>query len=715
MTDHRYLVSARKYRPSSFEEVVGQEHVTETLKNAIRLDRLAHAYLFSGPRGVGKTTGARILAKAINCETPLDKRTDASEPCQTCPSCVTFDEGRSLNVIEVDAASNNKVDDVRDLRETVRIPPQGAKKKVYIIDEVHMLTAQAFNALLKTLEEPPPYVLFIFATTEPHKVLPTILSRCQRFDFRRISIPEIVAQLEMISKSENITADEASLMLIARKGDGALRDALSAFDQAVALCGTDIRYEDLAKAFRVVDVDIYFEVSDCAQRCESAGMLGVVDRVVTEGYDLHEFLNGLLGHLRNIFVARSMSDARLIEATAEVQKQYLNAASAFSEQDLLRMMTVVAETEESLRFSAQPRLTVELGALKLVQMSSVEDIRTLLERAKSEPPDARPGPAAAGATPAPAAHAKAAQTKAAQTKAAQTKVAQTKAAQPAPPRPSAPTSKPEVARTTSTGSAPALATRGQTNARGASSEGPQRPDQNAARRATNTEADADAAFAEASARGQEHEPDSSAPAPSAPTRKSQPNRQTGSSGSDELTDARSAPAPSTDTAPSLFGPPALKRQPRDSARSEPSPRTEGSAALATAPAVTAEKSQELRDIESIWLAYVRSVKTNRIHVGALLQHASPAGFTGELLSISVPDDFHRRLLTNQHDFLREQLLEHTDVRIGTLSFDIRADHAIAEEEEEQDAFDPHEYLERKRQENPMIKALFDEFGGELVW
>lgn len=218
MSDHRYLVSARKYRPRSFEEVVGQDHVTETLKNAIRLDRLAHAYLFSGPRGVGKTTGARILAKSINCETALEERTDSSEPCQTCASCVSFDEGRSLNVIELDAASNNKVDDIRELRETVRIPPQGAKRKVYIVDEVHMLSNAAFNALLKTLEEPPPYVLFIFATTEPHKVLPTILSRCQRFDYRRIAVAEIVSRLELICKSENIKADEASLMLIARKG-----------------------------------------------------------------------------------------------------------------------------------------------------------------------------------------------------------------------------------------------------------------------------------------------------------------------------------------------------------------------------------------------------------------------------------------------------------------------------------------------------------------
>ena len=232
----RYTVTARKYRPQTFADLVAQEHVAETLRNAITRGRLAHAYLFSGPRGVGKTTAARILAKAVNCQTPLAERPDA-EPCRTCDSCRAFEEGRSLNIIEIDAASNNRVEDVRELRDTVRVPPQGANKKVYILDEVHMLSASAFNALLKTLEEPPDYALFIFATTEPHKVLPTILSRTQRFDFRRIAVPEIVSRLEEISAAEGVTADDESLVLLARKGDGALRDALSIYDQAVSICG----------------------------------------------------------------------------------------------------------------------------------------------------------------------------------------------------------------------------------------------------------------------------------------------------------------------------------------------------------------------------------------------------------------------------------------------------------------------------------------------
>ncbi|HYE58754.1 MAG TPA: DNA polymerase III subunit gamma/tau, partial [Rhodothermales bacterium] len=293
----RYLVSARKYRPQRFAELVGQEHVAETLRNALRLDRLAHAYLFSGPRGVGKTTAARLLAKAINCEVPIETRPDA-EPCRQCDSCRAFEEGRSLNIIEIDAASNNKVDDIRELRDTVRVPPQGARRKVYIVDEVHMLSTSAFNALLKTLEEPPPYVLFIFATTEPHKVLPTILSRCQRFDFRRIAVEETVEHLKNIAAEEGIEADDASLLLIARKGDGALRDALSAFDQAVALCGTTLRYRELADALGVVDVDLYFEVSERVAARDAAGLLDLVDRLVRRGYDLSEFALGLQEHLR---------------------------------------------------------------------------------------------------------------------------------------------------------------------------------------------------------------------------------------------------------------------------------------------------------------------------------------------------------------------------------------------------------------------------------
>ena len=380
MPTERYLVAARKYRPQRFDELAAQEHVTETLKNAIRLDRLAHAYLFSGPRGVGKTTAARILAKAINCTAPPDERADGAEPCRQCDSCRSFEEGRNLSIIEIDAASNNKVEDIRDLRETVRIPPQGSRKKVYIIDEVHMLSNSAFNALLKTLEEPPPYVLFIFATTEPHKVIPTILSRCQRFDFRRIPTPDIVNRLTDICRLEHITADDSSLLLIARKGDGALRDALSAFDQAVSLCGADLKYGDLAQALGVVDIDLFFEVTRHVQARSGAGMLRLVEQIIHAGYDLKEFLIGLAEHLRNLLVARTLPDTALIEATEMNRQRYASECKGFSEPQLLRLLSMAAETEERLKNSVQPRLMLELTLLKMAAVADMTDLREALRK-----------------------------------------------------------------------------------------------------------------------------------------------------------------------------------------------------------------------------------------------------------------------------------------------------------------------------------------------
>ena len=404
MSAQRYLVSARKYRPKIFDDLVAQDHVAETLNNALRSDRLAHAYLFSGPRGVGKTTAARILAKAINCTAPAGERKDGVEPCLKCDSCRAFEEGRNLSIFEIDAASNNKVEDMRELRESVRIPPQGSRWKVYIIDEVHMLTNQAFNALLKTLEEPPPHVLFIFATTEPHKVLPTIQSRCQRFDFKRIPMQEIVQQLEVICREENITADEESLILIARRGDGAMRDALSVFDQAVALCGTDLSYRELTLALGVVEVDMYFEVTDAVTAHDSAAMLRLVDRVVSAGHDLQEFTAGLAEHVRNLLVARSTGEASLIEAAEALRERFARDADNFEEADLLRMLTIVSDAESELRTSTHPRLRVELALLKMAALTSTVDIRKILARLDEIPagdqsgrpipkkPEARPTP-----------------------------------------------------------------------------------------------------------------------------------------------------------------------------------------------------------------------------------------------------------------------------------------------------------------------------------
>jgi len=403
----RYLVAARKYRPALFKEVVAQQHVTDTLKNALKLDRLAHAYLFSGPRGVGKTTTARILAKAINCETPREEREDASEPCRECDSCQSFEAGRSLNVFEMDAASNNKVDDIRELRETVRIPPQGSTKKVYILDEVHMLSTQAFNALLKTLEEPPPHALFIFATTEPHKVLPTILSRCQRFDFRRIPVPRIVDHLRRICENEGIEADEESLMLLARKGDGALRDALSAFDQAISLCGTTLEYGDLTQALGVVDQDLFFRLTDHVAHQDTAGVLKLVNHIVRSGYDLQEFLGSLAEHVRNLLVARSLGDDALEEVASSTRQRYAREAERFGEADLLRLLTIAGDAEDDVKSSSQPRLKLEMALLKMAQMRRAADLKQVLQKIDrleqlvedGDLPDALPGePGAAPST-----------------------------------------------------------------------------------------------------------------------------------------------------------------------------------------------------------------------------------------------------------------------------------------------------------------------------
>ncbi len=638
-----YLVSARKYRPRRFDELVAQSHVTETLKNAIKLDRLAHAYLFSGPRGVGKTTAARILAKAINCNTPLSDRPDA-EPCLECDSCKSFDGGRNLNVIEIDAASNNKVDDMRELRDTVRIPPQGASKKVYIVDEVHMLSQAAFNALLKTLEEPPPYALFIFATTEPHKVLPTIQSRCQRFDFRRIDVEVIVDHLKHIAEQEGVAADEASYMLLARKGDGALRDALSAFDQAVSLCGQDIVYADLANAFRVVDLDRYFDITRCAADRDSAHVLSIVDALVKEGYDLTEFLGGLLGHLRNMLVAVSTNSTALIEATPEVRERYQAGGRSWTESDLLRMMMVVSDTEESLKVSRQPRLNVELGLLKLVHLGRVADLTSLIGELKSMDPSQF-----VARKPARPDHDQPERERSTAT-GAQAKP------EPAQAKPEPAQAKPELA---------------QAKPEPQAKPGPQK--------------------AEVTERAEKPLSKKSRPAPPA-------SEEAG-------TNAAPIQAPA-EAAPSLFGKPALKATPRK-------PSVEGSAAVAISTEPTTDRSA-VKHVDNIWLAFVRSVKSDRIHVGSLLQHGAPARIIGSTLHVSVPDDFHKRLLTNQEAFLLDHIQSHLPDELTAMVFDIK-EEIVTDSGETEETFDPLEYMNKKRAESPVVRAIFDEFGGELVW
>jgi len=363
-----YRALTRKYRPIHFDDIVSQEHVSNTLKNAIEQDRLAHAYMFCGPRGVGKTTMARVLARKIN---EVDDSIDGEALSNT------------LNIIEIDAASNNKVEDVHRIRETVRVPPQSGKYKIYIIDEVHMLTKQAFNALLKTLEEPPPHVIFIFATTEPHKVLATILSRVQRFDFRRIKIEEIVSRLEKIAKDENILIDNESLHVIAKKADGALRDALGLMDQAIAFCGNSITHNELLQALNVVGTDRLFELTNFILTHDSTAAMQLIDDLMQEGHDIQEFLVSLTEHFRNLFFAKDPKNIRLIEASDDTKRKYVELAKEFSADDLLRLLHLSSEGQLSIKDAHQPRIHFEITLLKLVKMERLDGLKALLQEIRA--------------------------------------------------------------------------------------------------------------------------------------------------------------------------------------------------------------------------------------------------------------------------------------------------------------------------------------------
>ncbi len=355
-----FIVSARKYRPATFRSVVGQQHVTSTLRNAIERGQLAHAYLFCGPRGVGKTTCARIFAKAINCLSP-----EEAEACNRCESCRSFDEGRSLNIHELDAASNNSVEDIRSLIEQVRILPQSGRYSVFIIDEVHMLSAAAFNAFLKTLEEPPAHAVFILATTEKHKIIPTILSRCQVYDFNRIRVEDAVDYLRYIAGEEGVAADDESLNLIARKADGGMRDALSMFDKAVSFCGGDLRYKEVARTLNVLDYDTYFTITDLLLAGDYVQALLAFDEVLSNGFSGQTFMAGLNRHLRDLMVARDVRALRLLEMTGTLLERYRAQAAACDPNYLFGAIALLTELDGKFRQSSDQRLLVELGLMKL--------------------------------------------------------------------------------------------------------------------------------------------------------------------------------------------------------------------------------------------------------------------------------------------------------------------------------------------------------------
>ena len=357
----QYIVSARKYLPDSFEDLIGQDNIVKTLKNSIVRGKLAHAYLFCGPRGVGKTSAARIFAKTINCSSP----TADMEPCGQCESCVSFQEGRSYCIHELDAASNNGVEDIKTLMDQVQIPPQVGKYSVYIIDEVHMLTQSAFNAFLKTLEEPPAHAIFILATTEKHKILPTILSRCQTYDFNRISIPDIVRNLRDIATKENINIDDESLHIIARKADGAMRDALTIFDQTVAFCGTDVKYDDVIRNLNVLDYEHCFHLTEAMLANDYGSALLEFDNVLSKGFNALYFVASLSTHFRNLMVAKNGALDALLEFPDSLKLKYKEQADRCPIQFLYDALSVTSQCESGYKESINPRLHIEFALMKL--------------------------------------------------------------------------------------------------------------------------------------------------------------------------------------------------------------------------------------------------------------------------------------------------------------------------------------------------------------
>lgn len=365
-----YIVSARKYRPQTFESVVGQQALTQTLQNAIRQNHLAHAYLFCGPRGVGKTTCARIFAKTINCLNPQN----GYDACNECESCKAFNEQRSFNIHELDAASNNSVEDIRSLIDQVRIPPQIGKYSVYIIDEVHMLSAGAFNALLKTLEEPPSYAIFILATTEKHKVLPTILSRCQVYDFNRITVPDTIAYLQSVAQKEGITVSEEALNVVAQKADGGMRDALSIFDQLVAFCGTNISYEQTISVLNVLNADYYFSLVDNSLAHNVAASLMLFNDVLNHGFDAGHFVTGFAQHLRDVLVSKDPQTLPLLETGEAMRQRYGEQAQRCHPIWLFQALDILNTCDINYRTARNKRLTVELALVKLCQLGVAQTV-----------------------------------------------------------------------------------------------------------------------------------------------------------------------------------------------------------------------------------------------------------------------------------------------------------------------------------------------------
>ncbi len=369
-----YLVLARKWRPETFAEVVGQKHVVLTLAAAVETDRVAHAHLFAGPRGVGKTTVARILAKSLNCE-----KGPTGEPCGECGTCTEIAAGRSLDVIEIDGASNRKIEDARGIRETVQYAPLSGRMKVYIIDEAHMLTREAFNALLKTLEEPPPHVVFVLATTEPGKIPETIASRCQRFDFHRISSSEIEGRLAEIAAAENIDVEDGALKLVAARADGSMCDAVSLLDQLMSVGKGAVTSDDVARVLGIPDSDVYFEISDAVASHDTSAVLGALEDALDSGFDARDLLNGLVEHIRNLLLVRSAPDPERLVGRIADYRSHEGTSSSLDEDDLVRLVRIGIEAQAAAKWSTQPALIVELALLRMAKLARTVDIQDILK------------------------------------------------------------------------------------------------------------------------------------------------------------------------------------------------------------------------------------------------------------------------------------------------------------------------------------------------